>query len=116
MTTTRMWPLSVATLPLWAILWLLLAASVARAKLGHWRIYNQPDPYNILPVLVDFPVWPFILAAPLALLTSLVIAFHGRYVGRGGWRNVVVVAVVSFLLLLCWLWFDPGGFFEWWID
>lgn len=116
MTTTRKWPLFVATLPLWAIFWLLLAASVARVKLGRWPIYNQPDPSNVLPLLLDFPVWPFILAAPFALLTSLIIGFHGWYVGRGGWRNVVVVATVSFLALWGWLWLDPGGFFEWWID
>jgi len=116
MTRTSKWPIILATLPLWGIFWLLSAVVVARARLGTWPIYNQPDPSNVLPILIDVPVLPLILLAPFACLASLMVGFHGWYVGRDGWKNVVLVAVGSFLVLVGWLWVDPGGFFNWWSD
>jgi hypothetical protein len=101
---------------LWPIAWLVLAASAARLTLGYWPSYNRPDPKDVSALILDFPVWPLLLLSPLAVATSLIIAFRDWYCGRTAWSRVAFAAVGSFLVLVVWLRLDPGGFFEWWID
>jgi hypothetical protein len=112
----RRWPLLVATLPLWPIAWLLLSASAARLTLGYWPSYNRPDPKDVSPLILDVPVLPLLLLSPLAVVTSVIIAFRDWYCGRTAWSGVAFAAVGSFLVLVVWLRLDRGGFFEWWFD
>jgi hypothetical protein len=86
------------------------------AELKYWPSYNRPDPADISPLIFDVPVFPLLLASPLAVLLSLVLALRWWYVGRSDWKRTAIVAVASFLMLMAWLWFDPGGFFDWWAD
>ena len=116
MNKRRRWPVVLATVPLWPIVWLLIAATVARLRLGYWPSYNRPDPSEISLLILDVPVFPLLLASPLAVLLSLVLALRWWYVGRSDWKPTGLVAVASFLILVAWLWLDPGGFFEWWAD
>ena len=114
MTGRPRWPIILASVPLWPILWLLVFASLARVKLGYWPAYDQPDPKTLHWQLLDVPIFPLIFLAPAALLTSLVFALYGWYAGRRDWR--FLLTVITFLILIVWLRLDPGGFFEWWID
>jgi hypothetical protein len=110
------WPLALATFPISPILWLLLAGTAARLRLGYWPSYNRPDPQSISPLLLDVPVWPLLLASPVAFVLSWLLTLHGWYVGRSDWKLNGFVAVASFAVLIAWLQVDPGGLFEWWID
>ena len=112
----RRWPIALATFPLWPILWLVLAATAARLRLGYWPSYNRPDPQSISPLILDVPVWPLLLGSPLAVVASLLLTLRWWYVGRGDWKLNGIIAIASFAILIAWLWLDPGGFFEWWID
>ena len=112
----RRWPLILATVPLWPIVWLLVAATVARLKLGYWPSYNRPDASNILPVILDLPLLLLLLVSPLTVMLSLGLALRSWYVGRSDWKRLPLVTLTSFLILMAWIWFDPGRFFTWWSD
>jgi hypothetical protein len=58
------WALALATVPLWPIVWLLIFASAARVKLGHWPSYGQPDPKTLHWFPADLAVLPLLLLAP----------------------------------------------------
>jgi len=111
----RRWPIILASAPLWPIIGIFVLASVARLKLGYWPSNSHPDPKDLFwPVLVAVPAYLVFLLAPIGLVISLIIAFISWYDGRGDWR--FLVTPVSFLLLLLWMYFDPGGLFLWWMD
>jgi hypothetical protein len=112
----RRWPLSLATFPVWPIIWLLLAATAARLRLGYWPSYNRPDPQSISPLILDVPVWPLLLFSPVAVVTSLLLTLRWWYVGRSDWKLHGLVTIDSFAIRIVWLWVDPAGLFEWWID
>ena len=54
------------------------------------------------------------LFATVVLIACLVFAIFSWSRHRRDW--IFLVAVGSYLILIAWLRFDPGGFFEWWID
>jgi hypothetical protein len=110
------WPLALATFPIWTIFCLLLAGTAARLRLGYWPSYDQPDPKDISPLILDLPVWPLLLGSPIVVVASLLLAMRWWYTGRNDWRRNAFVAIASFAILVAWLWVDPGGLFEWWID
>jgi hypothetical protein len=112
----RRWPLALATFPISPILWLLLAATAARLRLGQWPSYDRPDPKSISPLILDVPVWPLLLASPVAVVATLLLTLRWWYVGRSGWKLHGLLAIASFAILIAWLWVDPAGLFEWWID
>ena len=112
----RRWPLALATFPIWPILWLLLAATAARLRLGCWPSYDRPDPKSISPLILDVPVWPLLVTSPVAVVASLLLTMRRWYVGRSDWKLTGLVAIASFAILIAWLRIDPGGLFEWWID
>lgn len=109
------WPLLLATVPLWPIVWLMVFASSARVKLGFWPGYDHPDPSDLHWAFLDIPVLPLLLFAPVALLVSLILACRKWFVGRRDW-SIFLLTVGSFVVLLLWLKIDPAGLFEWWMD
>jgi hypothetical protein len=109
------WALSLATVPLWPIVWLLMFASAARVKLGYWPSYDQPDPSTLHWFPADLAVLPLLLLAPIAAFTSVIVALFRWTAGRPAW-SVCLMTLASFGVLLLWLAFDPGGFFNWWAD
>ncbi len=110
------WPLVLASVPLWPIVWLFAFWALARLKLGYWPVYGHPDPADLpWPLLgLDFAVLPLLLLAPVAVLAFIAACIHAWYRRRWDWRLVLTPA--AFLLFVAWLRFDPGGLFEWWID
>lgn len=116
MTRRRRWPFVVATIPLWPIAALLLSATYAGLTLGRWPTYNQPDPSDVSPLILDVAVFPLLLLAPVACIAALILAVRDWSVGRSDWLRIALTALGSLLVLAGWMWGDPGGFFEWWID
>ena len=102
-------------MPLWPIIWIVVLASVARLKLGFWPSYDHPDPKDLhWPVLGNGEaVWLFLLAL-IGLVISLVATLYSWYTGRRDWR--FFPTFVSFLVLVLWIYADPGGLFSWWAD
>jgi hypothetical protein len=84
-------------------------------KLGFWPRYSHPDPTDLHWPILDNTLLPLFLLAPVVLLVSLILAFRRRFAGRQDWR-IFLLTFVSFVILISWLKFDPGGFVEWWLD
>ena len=104
-----------ASVPVWPIVWLLLFASAARLKLGYWPSYDQPDASTLHWFPVDMAVLPLLLLAPVAAFGSVILAVFRWCKGRSDWY-VCLTTLASFDVLILWLGFDPGGFFNWWAD
>ena len=114
MSERRRWSIILASAPLWPIIYIFVLASVARLRLGFWPYWVHPDPKELFwPILGYGAIWVLVLA-PIGLVISLIVAFVSWYDGRRDWR--FLVTPVSFLLLLLWMRFDPGGLFLWWMD
>jgi hypothetical protein len=64
---------------------------------------------------LDIHLLPLLLVAPVASLVALILAFRWRFAGRRDW-SIFLLTMGSFVILLLWLGFDPGGLFEWWMD
>jgi hypothetical protein len=107
------WPLVLATVPLWPIVWLILLASLARLKLGYWPSYGHPDPKDLNWPIPDM-TGPLLLLAPIAAGVALAAGIRAWYVRRWNWRFLLTVC--SFAVFVLWFLFDPGGLFEWWAD
>ena len=116
MTARKNWPVVLASIPLWPIVWMLIFATLVRVKLGHWPTYGNPDtgtwtwPWQVL----DITVLVLLICAPVAVLASLAAAMHWWYARRWDWS--VLLTAPSFAVFIAWIRFDPGGLFEWWID
>ena len=96
----------IACAPIWPIVWLLGFATTGRLKLGFWPSYSHPDPSHLHLLPLDVAILPLclvaIIAPPVAL--GLALVADAYYDGP---------LFVGFVL---WMAFDPGGFFEWWLD
>jgi hypothetical protein len=63
----------------------------------------------------DLALILLLLYAPVAMLTSLLVALFRWQAGRPAW-SVCLMALGSFGVLCLWLTFDPGGLFSWMAD
>ena len=115
MSERRRWPFILASVPLWPIIWIFVFASVARLRLGFWPSSTHPDPKDLFGFLGYFPATGnLLLVAPVGLVISLIVAFLSWYTGRRDWG--CLLTPVSFLVLVLWIYWDPGGLFVWWTD
>jgi len=110
------WPLVLASVPLWPIIWLVAFASLARVKLGYWPSYDHPDPDSLKGpwIILAVAELPLLLCAPLSLFVCVAGGIHAWYRRQWDWR--LLLTLVTFAVFVAWLRFDPGGLFEWWID
>jgi hypothetical protein len=90
---------------------------LARIDLGHWPVFNDPDPRYLPANLVRYTIVLSFVLLPFSAAAALALSLFGR------WRNahfplwrLLGLLCASAAMLVIVLWIDPGGFKNWFID
>ena len=106
-----------AAFPLFVLASFYIFVCLARSKLGHWPVFNDPYP-DVLPAFSEWHGIAYsVLAFPVASLAAAVLSLLGRwrYSDFPMWK-LLGFNIVSASLLLIFSQADPGSFWNWFWD